>query len=87
MSFYRTGKTLGGFFIRINPNVKYLIFTQQRHVKVKYNPNLTEAQLYAGRAVDKDFYLDMLSAVRQPEMVKGYRVRMERHTHGYVKSL
>ena len=53
--------------------------TKQRHVKAKYNQNLTEAQLYAGRAVDGDFYLDMLSAVRKPEMAKGYRLRMERH--------
>ena len=34
--------------------------TKQRHVKAKYNQNLTEAQLYAGRAVDRDFYLDMI---------------------------
>ena len=61
--------------------------TKQRHVKAKYNHNLTEAQLYAGRAVDRDFYLDMLSAVRQPEMAKGYRLRMERHTQSYVKGL
>ena len=53
--------------------------TYQQHVKAKYNQNLTEAQLYAGRAVDRDFYLDMLSAVRQPETATGYRVRMERH--------
>ena len=53
--------------------------TKQRHVKAKYSQNLTEAQLYAGRAVDGDFYLDMLSAVRKPEMAKGYRLRMERH--------
>ena len=53
--------------------------TKQRHVKAKYNQNLTEAQLYAGRAVDRDFYLDMLSAVRQPEMAKGYQIRMKRH--------
>mgnify|MGYP001310425248 FL=1 len=57
--------------------------TNQRHVKAKYNQNLTEAQLYAGRAVDRDFYLDMLSAVRQPEMAKGYRLRMERHGAAY----
>ena len=53
--------------------------TKQRYVKAKYNQNLAEERLYAGRAVDRDFYLDMLSAVRQPEMAKGYRLRMERH--------
>ena len=46
--------------------------TKQRHVKAKYNQNLTEAQLYAGRAVDRDFYLDMISMISQPEMAKGY---------------
>ncbi len=53
--------------------------TKQRHVKAKYNQNLTEAQLYASRAVDRDWYLDMVSAVTEPVMAKGYRLRMERH--------
>ena len=53
--------------------------TKQRHVKAKYNHNLTEAQLYAGRAVDRDFYLDMISMISRPDMAMGYRVRMERH--------
>ena len=53
--------------------------TKQRHVKAKYNQNLTEAQLYAGRAVDRDWYLDMISMVSRPEIAKGYRLRMERH--------
>ena len=53
--------------------------TKQRHVKAKYNQNLTEAQLYAGRAVDRDWYLDMISTVTKPEMAKGYRLRMEGH--------
>ena len=48
-------------------------------MKAKWNANLTKAQLYAGRAVDRDFYLDMISAITKPEMAKGYRVRMERH--------
>ena len=60
--------------------------TYQKHVKAKYNQNLSEAQLYAGRAVDGDFYLDMLSAARQPEMAKGYRLRMERHRAVYSES-
>ena len=59
--------------------------TKQRHVKAKYNQNLTEAQLYAGRAVDRDFYLDMISAITKPEMAKGYRVRMERHRAFYLR--
>ena len=33
----------------------------------------------AGRAFDRAFYLDMLSAITKPEMAKGYRLRMERH--------
>ncbi len=60
--------------------------TNQSQVKAKYNQNLTEAQLYAGRAVDRDFYLDMLSAVRQPEMAKGYRLRTERHRNVFPQS-
>jgi len=61
--------------------------TKQRHVKAKYNQNLTEAQLYAGRAVDRDWYLDMVSTATKLEMAKGYQVRMERHTQSYVKGL
>ena len=44
--------------------------------KTKWNADLTEAQLYAGRAVDRDFYLDMISAITKPEMAKGYRMWM-----------
>ena len=60
--------------------------TKQRHVKAKYNQNLTEAQLYAGRAVDRDWYLDMISTVTKPEMAKGYRLRMERHRSVFPQS-
>ena len=60
--------------------------TKQRHVKAKYNQNLTEAQLYAGRAVDRDFYLDMISMVTEPEMAKGYRLRMESHRGVFPQS-
>ena len=61
--------------------------TFKSKVKAKYNSNLTEAQLYAGRAVDRDWYLDMVSTGTKPEMAKGYQVRMERHTQSYVKGL
>ena len=61
--------------------------TKQRHVKAKYNQNLTEAQLYAGRAVDRDFYLDMISMISQPEIAKGYRLRMERHKAAHLYRL
>ena len=60
--------------------------TEQRHVKAKYNQNLTEEQLYAGRAVDRDWYLDMISTVTKPEMAKGYRLRMERHRAVYSEA-
>ena len=46
-----------------------------------------KAQLYAGRAIDRDWYLDRLSVVTKPEIAKGYLVRMERHTQSYVKGL
>ncbi len=61
--------------------------TYQQHVKAKYNQNLTEAQLYAGRVVDRDFYLDMISAITKPEMAKGYRLRMERHEASFCSPL
>ena len=61
--------------------------TKQRHVKAKYNQNLTEAQLYAGRAVDRDFYLDMISVITKPEMAKGYHMRMERHETSFCSTL
>ena len=53
--------------------------TNQSQVKAKYNQNLTEAQLYAGRVVDRDWYFHMISAVTEPEMAKGHQLRMERH--------
>ena len=60
--------------------------TKQRHVKAKYNQNLTEAQLYAGRAVDRDFYLDMISKISRPDMAKGYGMRMQRHRSVFSQS-
>ena len=59
---------------------------ERRHIKAKYNQNLTEAQLYAGRAVDRDLYLDMISMVTEPAMAKGYRLRMERHANSLIRS-
>ena len=44
--------------------------TYKTKVQRKYNQNLTEAQLYAGRAVDRHWYLDMISAITKPEMAK-----------------
>ena len=57
--------------------------TNQKKIKAKWNANLTKAQLYAGRAVDRDWYLDMFEAIRKPEMAKGYRLRMERHNQEF----
>ena len=57
--------------------------TYKTKVKAKYNSNLTEEQLYAGRAIDRDWYLDRLSVVTKPEMAKGYRLRMERHNQEF----
>ena len=57
--------------------------TYKTKIQAKYNQNLTEAQLYAGRAVDRDFYLDMISMISQPDMAKEYRLRMERHSTVY----
>ena len=46
--------------------------TYKTKVQAKSTQNLTEAQLYADRAVDRDWYLDMISAINKPEMAKGY---------------
>ena len=46
--------------------------TYKTKVQAKSTQNLTEAQLYADRAVDRDWYLDMMSAITKPEMAKGY---------------
>ena len=51
----------------------------QSYLKAKKNQSITEAQLYGGKAVDTDFYLDMISVISQLEMAEGYRLRMERH--------
>ena len=61
--------------------------TYKTKVQAKYNQNLTEEQLYAGRAVDRDWYLDMIGAMRRPEMAKGYRLRMERHTQEFNQAV
>ena len=53
--------------------------TYKKKVQAKNNQSPSEAQLYGGRAVDRDWYLDMVSAVTEPEMAKGYRLRIERH--------
>ncbi len=60
--------------------------TYKKKVQAKHNQNLTEQQLYAGRAVDRDWYLDMISAVRQPAMARGYRLRMESHRGVFPQS-
>ena len=60
--------------------------TKQRHVKAKYNQNLTEAQLYAHEATDRNWFLDMIEVIRKPDMAKGYRLRMERHRTVYSES-
>ena len=53
--------------------------TFKSKVKAKCNSNLTEAQLYAGRAVDRNWYLDLIGFIRQPDMTNGYRWRIKQH--------
>ena len=60
--------------------------TNKKKIKAKWNANLTKAQLYAGRAVDRDWYLDMISVITKPKMAKGYRLRLQRHNMVYVRS-
>jgi len=53
--------------------------TNQKKIQAKWNANLTEAQLYAHVATDRNWFLDMIEVIRKPEMANGYRLRMERH--------
>ena len=53
--------------------------TNQKKIQAKWNANLTQAQLYAHGAADRDWFLDMIEVIRKPEMAEGYRLRMERH--------
>ena len=59
----------------MKPRTRHLSTVRKGEVQ----PELTEAQLYAGRAVDRDWYLDMISAITKPEMAKGYRLRWNAH--------
>ena len=52
-------------------------------MKAKWNANLTQAQLYAHGATDRNWFLDMIEVIRKPNMAKGYRLRMERHRAVY----
>ena len=60
--------------------------TNQKKIQAKWNANLTEAQLYAHGATDRNWFLDMIEVIRKPEMAKGYRLRMQRHNMVYVRS-
>ena len=61
--------------------------TNQKKIEAKWNANLTKAQLYAHGATDRNWFLDMIEVIRKPEMAKGYRLRMERHTVIFCNSI
>ena len=48
-------------------------------IKVKFNENLTQKQLYIHGAQDRNWFLDMLSFVQKGEPSEGYKRRLERH--------
>ena len=46
--------------------------------------NLTEAKLFAGRAVNRDWYFDIVSAATMPKMATGCLVKMRQHKESLV---
>ena len=53
--------------------------TKKARIKVKFNQNLTEAQLYAHGAQDRDWFLRMISWMGKGNPTNGYQRRLERH--------
>jgi hypothetical protein len=57
--------------------------TNKKKIQAKWNANLTQAQLYAHGATDRNWFLDMIDSIPKPEIAKGYWLRMERHRAVY----
>ena len=53
--------------------------TKKARIKVKFNQNLTKTQLYAHRAQDRDWFLDMFQSLFKGSPTNGYQRRLERH--------
>ena len=53
--------------------------TTKACIKVKFNQNLTKAQLYAHGAQDRDWFLDMFQSLSKGSPTNGYQRRLERH--------
>lgn len=61
--------------------------TKQAAIKVKYNQNLTKQQLYASKALDRDWFLDTFQfMVKGHRPTAGYQHRMQRHAERFDKS-
>jgi hypothetical protein len=53
--------------------------TKKARIKVKFNQNLTKAQLYAHGAQNRDWFLDMFQSLFKGNLTNGYQRRLERH--------
>ena len=53
--------------------------TQKTGIKAKFNDNLTKKQLYAHAAQDRNWFLDIVSFLREGSPCEGYLRRLKRH--------
>lgn len=53
--------------------------TGDNKIQVKFNKNITEKALNYRKFLDRDYYLDMYKALKNPTSADGYKRRMERH--------
>ena len=53
--------------------------THKTGIKAKFNDNLTKKQLYAHGAQDRNWFLDMVSFLREGSPCEGYLRRLKRH--------
>ena len=52
--------------------------TKKARIKVKFNQNLTQTQLYAHGAQDRDWFLDIFQSLFNGNHTNGYQRRLER---------
>ena len=57
--------------------------TYRTGIKAKFNDNLTKKQLHTHAAQDRNWFLDMVSFLREGSPSKGHLKRFERHRRHY----
>ena len=53
--------------------------SQKARIRVNFNQNLTEKQLYVHGAQDRDWFLDMFQSLFKGSPTNGYQRRLGRH--------